>query len=629
MKSKNRSRASKVADAARALRHVERQKKLPQATCDMLAALFNSGHFADLEAQTRSVVEQYPASGFAWKMLGASLQCQGKAADALPAYRRSIELMPDDPGVYANVGNSLKALGLVEEAVVCHRQAVEIDPSFALAHCGLGTALLDLGQAKAAIASLTRAVEIKPDYALAHTNLGLALQSVGQLEDAETSHSRALDINPDLGESHSNLLLVQNYMSSRSADLLLRNAKRFGDWAEKRAQPCKEWLNSRESSRCLRVGFVSGDFREHPVGFFIESLLSSLAADASERMQLMAYSNHSRSDGLTDRIREHCLGWRQVVGLSDENLANLIKGDGIDVLIDLSGHTGHNRLPMFAWKPAPIQVTWLGYLGTTGVKAVDYLIADSWTLPPSEETKFSEKVFRLPETYICFSPPNVEISPGALPALSAGHITFGSFNNMAKVNDSVIDVWSTILTRMPESKLFLKSKQIVDEAARKRLLEKFARHDIDDRRLILEGHTQSYGEHYAAYQRVDIALDPFPYPGITTTIESLWMGVPVLTLSGERFVSRQGIGLLTNAGLSDWIADDVSSYVEQAVIRAGNVQDLSILRAGLRAQVMASPIFNTHRFARHFEAALRGMWTSWCARSNGPNQIGSAEASPG
>ncbi len=617
MKSKNRSRASKVADAARALRHAQRQKKLPQSTCDMLAALFGSGRFTELETQTRSLVEQYPASGFAWKMLGASLQCQGKAADALPAYRRSIELMPDDPGVYANVGNLLRALGLLEEAVVCHRQAVEIDPSFALAHCGLGTALLDLGQAEAAIASLTRAVELKPDYALAYTNLGLALQSVGQLEDAEASHSRALDINPDLGESHSNLLLVQNYMSSRPADLLLRNAKRFGDWAEKRAQPCKEWLNSRESSRCLRVGFVSGDFREHPVGFFVEGLFSSLAANASERMRLLAYSNHSRSDALTDRIRAHCLEWRQVVGVSDENLANLIKGDGIDVLIDLSGHTGHNRLPMFAWKPAPIQVTWLGYLGTTGVKAIDYLIADSWTLPPSDEVRFSEKVFRLPETYICFSPPNVEISAGALPALTARHITFGSFNNMTKVNDSVIAVWSEILAKVPESKLFLKSKQIVDEAAKKRLLGKFARDDVDGSRLILEGHTQGYAEHYAAYQRVDIALDPFPYPGITTTIESLWMGVPVLTLSGERFLSRQGVGLLTNAGLSDWVAADVSSYIEQAVFHAGGVQELSALRAGLRQQLLASPVFDSERFATHFEAALRSMWAQWCARAIG------------
>lgn len=613
MKSRNRSRASKLADAARALRHVERQKKLPQAACDKLAALFNSGHFAELETQTRLLAEQYPASGFAWKMLGVSLQSQGKAGDALPAYRRAIELMPEDPGAYANAGNSLKALGLLEEALVCHRQALEIDPNFALAHCGLGTALLDLGQAEAAIASLARAVEIKPDYALAHTNLGLALQSVGRLEDAEASHSRALDINPDLGESHSNLLLVQNYMSSRPADLLLRNARRFGDWAEKRAQPCMEWSNSRESSRCLRVGFVSGDFRQHPVGFFVEGLFSALAANACGRIQLLAYSNHGRADGLTDRIRAHCLEWRQVVGVSDENLARLIKGDEIDVLIDLSGHTGHNRLPVFAWKPAPIQVTWLGYLGTTGLKAVDYLIADSWTLPPSEEANFSEKVFRLPETYLCFSPPNVEILPGALPALSAGHITFGSFNNLTKVNDSVIEAWSAILAQVPESKLFLKSKQIAGQAVKQRLLEKFARHDVDGRRLILEGHTQSYGEHYAAYQRVDIALDPFPYPGITTTIESLWMGVPVLTLCGERFVSRQGVGLLTNAGLADWVAADVSGYIEQAVLRASRVQELSALRAGLRRQLLASPIFDSGRFARHFEAALRSMWAQWCA----------------
>jgi predicted O-linked N-acetylglucosamine transferase (SPINDLY family) len=303
-----------------------------------------------------------------------------------------------------------------------------------------------------------------------------------------------------------------------------------------------------------------------------------------------------------------------LIGLSDEQAAQNIQTDGIDILIDLSGHTAHNRLPMFAWKPAPVQVSWLGYFATTGVPTMDYLLADPWTLPASEESSFTEKIWRLPQTRLCFTPPRSDIVVSPLPALSNGYVTFGCFNNLTKMNDAVVTLWAQILNAVPASRLFLKARQIKQASARQETIDRFAAHGIETSRLILEDYVPR--ENYlAAYHRVDMALDPFPYPGGTTTAEALWMGVPVLTLAGERFLSRQGVGLMMNAGLPEWVAADSSDYLARAVAHAGDLQKLAALRTGLRPQVLSSPIFDAPLFAGHFETALRGMWHAWCAQN--------------
>jgi len=273
------------------------------------------------------------------------------------------------------------------------------------------------------------------------------------------------------------------------------------------------------------------------------------------------------------------------------------------VLIDLSGHTAYNRLPLFAWKPAPIQVSWLGYFASTGVNEIDYLIADPWTLPESEGVYFTEKILRLPETRLCFSVPNVDVSVSPLPALSNGRITFACFNNLVKINDAVVGVWARILNALPDSRLFLKTKQLKDFFVRQNVIARFAAHGVGADRLILEGPVLR-AEYFRAYHRADITLDPFPYTGGTTSAESLWMGVPVLTLAGASFLSRQGVGLLMNAGLPEWIAADADDYVVRALSHAGEVSSLAMLRGQLRQQVLASPLFDAKRFARHFEDAL-------------------------
>jgi predicted O-linked N-acetylglucosamine transferase (SPINDLY family) len=293
-------------------------------------------------------------------------------------------------------------------------------------------------------------------------------------------------------------------------------------------------------------------------------------------------------------------------------LAQRIHNDRIDILIDLAGHSSSNRLPVFAWKPAPVQVTWLGYLATTGLETVDYLIADKWTLPDTAAWYFTEAIWHLPETYLCFTPPDVATEVTALPALSNGYVTFGCFNNLSKMNDAVVALWARVLKAVPASRLLLKTRQLVDEALQANVIGRFAACGIAADRLILQTFVQR-ADYLVPYQGIDIALDPFPYPGITTSVEGLWMGVPMLTLAGHSFLSRQGVGLLMNAGLPEWIAVDEDDYVARAVQHAADLPRLAELRRGLRQQVLASPIFDAARFAGHFETALRGMWAKWCA----------------
>jgi predicted O-linked N-acetylglucosamine transferase (SPINDLY family) len=412
------------------------------------------------------------------------------------------------------------------------------------------------------------------------------------------------------------LLLVKNYKANQISQNMLAEAQNFGKLTANQSRPCIKWSNKPQPSRRIRIGLVSGDLRKHPVGYFVEGVLLALTSQNEASVDFIVYSSALQNDALTDRIKSCCQAWRSTVGLSDKNLALQIQNDGIDILIDLSGHTAHNRLPMFAWKPAPVQVTWLGYFATTGVTAIDYLIADLWTLPESQEVFFTEKIWRLPETRMCFTPPDVPVAVSPLPALSNGHVTFGCFNNLSKMNDEVVALWAKILKAIPQSRLFLKAKQLNLASIRAEVSARFAALGVDVSRLVLEGF-EARTQYLTAYHQVDIGLDPFPFPGGTTSAESLWMGVPVLTLSGESFISRQGVGLLMNAGLPDWIASDADDYLARAVYHASDLQGLQTLRKALRQQVIDSPIYDAQRFAHHFESALRGMWIKWCSQQQG------------
>lgn len=546
--------------------------------------------------------------------LGALLLDAGRPASAATCYRQALMLKPEYFEALSNLGNSLQALGQLECALTVYRRALKLKPDYFQAHSNLGNALRGVGHLNEASTSCMRSLDIEPDYAEGFNNLGNALQDLGRFEAALACYRRAVVIQPEYLEARSNMLFGHNYLADLPADLLLAEARLFGDVAARRAKPCHSWSNPRDSKRTLLIGLVSGDLRNHPVGYFIEGILAALKRNGSGGFRIVAYHNHLRSDDLTDRIRAYCHSWRVVTGLTDEQLAERVLDDGIDVLIDLSGHTAYNRLPMFAWKPAPVQATWLGYFGTTGVAAIDYLIADPFTLTEAGESQFSETVWRLPDTRLCLAIPDLEIEVSPLPALGCGHITFGCFNNLAKMNDSVVALWGKILAAVPGSKLFLKSKQLGDSSVQQTTIDRFAAQGVTADRLILEGFgpRRSY---FAAYHRVDIALDPFPYPGGTTSVEGLWMGVPVITLAGENFLSRQGLGILMNAGLPEWVASSGDEYVSIAIALTDDLPGLAALRGSLRRKVLSCPLFDAERFALQFERAVRGMWSHWINRS--------------
>lgn len=609
-----------------------------------LVALFRAGLFPELERQAAALVARWPGHGPSWNFLGVAQLAQAK--DAFEALGRAASLLPGDPTAQNNFGNALKDRGRLLEAADCFARSIALRPDNPRAHLNLGAVLKDLGRLAESAECSRRALALQPDYAEALSNLGMVLRLQGCSGEAEGIFRRALVARPDfvaarMGlamslcdqgdmrgaeqglrealaqkpdslEARSALLFVLNYQPGRAAAELLEEARLFGRAASLTARPFTAWRGAPEAGRCLKIGFVSGDFCQHPVGQFIEHVLAALRSAHAGRLELHAYHAQHYTDELTGRLKPLFKGWRMVAGMSDAVLAEQIHRDGIDILVDLSGHTSHNRLPVFAWKPAPVQMTWLGYLATTGVPGMDYLLADGQVLPAAAEAAFTERIVRMPKSYVCFTPPLQEAPVVALPAVAQGGITFGSFNNLNKLNDEVLALWARILAAVPESRLLLKARQLADEAVRSRLTGFFETRGVSADRLLLLGHV-ARDAHLATYGQVDIGLDPFPYPGITTTVEALWMGVPVVSLAGTTFMARQGVGLLTHAGLEDWLADSAEAYVATAVRHAADIEGLARLRAGLRSRLQASPVFDQHAFADDFEAMLRQLWRNWCA----------------
>jgi protein O-GlcNAc transferase len=603
-----------------------------------LMAFINEGRYETAESVARKFIVRFPSHGFGWKVLASIFIKKGLYVEALPVAQRAVELQPNQVDACNNLGIVLKELGRLHEAEDCIRRALVIEPDFAEAHNTLSTILTDQHRLQEAEASSRYALQLKPNYSLAtnnlgtilmeqrryaqavvclrralalephnaysHNNLGNALQLLGNIAAADDCYRKALQLDPDYADAHSNLLLNLNYDDATEPSTALEDARTYGQTVSRKAtKPFTQWQCPMPPRR-LRVGLVSGDLREHAVGFFLEGLLQHLDP---ARIELYAYPTVPNADDMTDRIKRQIERWRPLSGLSDEGAAQLIHQDGIHILIDLAGHTRHNRLPVFAWKPAPVQATWLGYFATTGVTEMDFLIADEWTLPQAQEVNFTEKIIRLPNTRLCFTPPAVDIEVSSLPALTNGFITFGCFSNLAKVNDAVVACWAKVLKSVPNSRLLLKAKQLREESASRSLRERFACHQIAEHRLLLEGPSPRE-EYLAAYHRVDVILDGFPFPGGTTSAESLWMGVPVLTLAGESLISRQGLGLLMNVGLPDWISTNVDDYVCLAATHSGDLPRLARLRAGLRERALQSPLFDACQFAVQFEATLHQMW---------------------
>ena len=537
--------------------------------------------------------------------LGCMQQALGLLPQAERSYRKALATTPAQAQILSNLAHVLQDMGRLDDALDGYDQAIALDPAQAALHFNRGDVLHELGRLDAAEAACRQALVLDPGMAQAHSQRGVVLQDMGRIDEAIACHRRAVALAPDDPDTCSRLLFCLHYAPQPgTAAAALDDARGYGRLVARLAADDRFAWNGDCAPARLRVGLVSADLREHPVGHFLESILASIDP---QRVEWVGLPTQTFEDALTRRIRPHFSQWCSLAGLGDADAAERVRALGLQVVLDLSGHTAGSRLPLFARRMAPVQAAWLGYFATTGVEAMDYLVADPLTLPPALEPHFTESIWRLPETRLCFTPPREAPAPNPLPAATTGALTFGSFSNLNKVNDGVVALWSRILRDLPGSRLLVKAKQLRDADARQALQARFAAHGVDASQLVVEGPAPR-AEYLAAYHRVDAMLNPFPYPGGTTTAESLWMGVPVLTLAGDTFLGRQGLGLLTNAGLPAWVASDADDYHARAVRLASDLPRLAGLRAQLRDSVRASPLFDAPRFARHFETALWGMW---------------------
>lgn len=577
---------------------------------DKLVALYQQRRFAEAQALARSLTLRFPRYAYGWKILGAALLAQGQHAQALLPMQTAAELSPEDAETHRNLGIARKMNGRLAEAEASCRRALEIAPADAKAHNHLGIVLKEQGRFIEAEVHYRRAVELTPTYVDGHSNLGSVLQVQGRLPEAEASLRQTLALKPDDAGSHSALLFCMSQNEAVDAAALFAEYCRFG--AQFEAPLRAQWQphsNSREPERCLQVGFVSADLRNHAVASFLEPVLLHLATYAS--LSLHAYANHRTDDSVTQRLRGYVKHWHPVAGLSDAALAEKIRADGIDILFDLSNHTGHNRLLAFARKPAPVQISWIGYHGTTGLSGMDYYLTDRFLLPPGQfDHQFTEKLVHLPAGAPFL--PSAEAPPvNDLPALGNGYLTFGSFNRPSKLSRTVIALWSQLLRAAPTSRMVLGA--MLPDGQYDTLTAWFAGEGIARERLDFHPHS-SMQDYLALHHQVDACLDTFPYAGGTTTFHALWMGVPTLTLAGSTIAGRTGAGILGHVGLDAFVAQDAVAFVRQGLsLAADDFSALARLRAGLRERFAQSAPGQPALIAASLERALRTMWQRWCA----------------
>ncbi|MEE8428606.1 MAG: tetratricopeptide repeat protein [Gammaproteobacteria bacterium] len=548
--------------------------------------------------------------------LGVHLQVQGRLQEAIPLYHAAVKKKPDQAETHYHLGDALRETAQFYEALNAYREAVRLRPGYIEALNNFAAMLTKLYWHDEAIGILDTAVPLTPEAPQLWINLGRAHLFLGRMPEAVNSFTRAVTADPDMFLAHSNLVTSLNYLPSIEPEEVFAAHRKGEQRFAIRVRRYTTYENSPDPQRCLRIGYVSPDFRSSPVASFFEGVL---AKHDSQRVQVVCYAEVYQPDSVTERMQALAHTWRSTCGISDDQVAEQIRADGIDVLVDLAGHTTHNRLMVFARKPAPVQVTYLGYPNTTGLACVDYRFTDQYADPPGTTESFhSEELVRLAHGFLCYRPPPDAPPPGSPPCVRRGGVTFGSFNNLAKVTSEVIDVWSRILAAVPESRLLLKSHALLEASAREFWSARLAEHGIARERTTLLASIRTHHGHLQAYNRVDIALDSFPYNGTTTSCEALWMGVPVVTLAGRVHAARVGCSILSHGGFSDWIAADVESYIEKAVGLAKDKEQLIRLRETLRERLAASSLCDAAGFVRDLEKAYRKMWSAWWTRIPGP-----------
>jgi predicted O-linked N-acetylglucosamine transferase (SPINDLY family) len=566
-----------------------------------------SGQLAEAEHRYRQILQADPNHSDALHFLGVVAFQTGNLEPALELIQRSVSMRPDGAVYRNNLGQVLERMERCEDAEQAYRLAIKLDSQYAEPCNNLGRLLQNRESLSEAEDLYRRAIRLNPHYAEPHTNLGNLYKDRGELDAAIGFYRRGIELSPGLSFLHSNLLLTLHYHPEYSPDDL---AREHSIWADRHVAPLAATRSRHENEpdpqRRLRLGYVSPDFREHAVARFISPVLEHHDPQAVE---VYAYADVARQDNVTQSLRAQVHHWRDIDALSDEQLAARVRNDQIDILVDLAAHSGRNRLLSFARKPAPVQVTWLAYCSTTGVDAIDYRLTDRFLDPPDAELNpYTEESVYLPNCYWCYSAPKLPKERAPACERQPGPLTFGSLNNFAKVTQPTLSLWMKLLRQVPESRLLLYAPP---GSHRERVRNALQNMDLNEDRVRFVSR-QPFEDYLRTWCDVDVALDPFPYGGGTTTCDALWMGVPVVSLAGRTAVSRSGSSILSNIGLERFVTRSENEYLERAATLIRDQQMLTQLRRGLRERLESSPIMNARQFTRDLEAAFRDMWRSWC-----------------
>lgn len=586
------------------LKSIKFESQDPESFNNLSSIYLSQKNFTEAKKNALQAIKLKKNFSTAYLNLSLSLIGLGFLADAEVYCRKSVSLNPNLAQGYFSLGNIFSITGRHSDAEVSYREAIRLDPNFSEAHNNLGNILREAGNLTDAYKSYQVSYGLDLKNVEAINNLGNILKELGYLEDARSKFQEALNVRPYFPEANSNLLLTLNYINECQAAEIFTESTNFGRKVSKACNPKFSNFNLDPKPKKLRIGFVSGDFREHPVGFFLENLLLNLKHNEFE---FIAFPTNNKVDSLTERLKFFFNSWIPIFGKEDADAAKVVFFSNVQILIDLSGHTADNRLPVFSFRPAPVQVSWLGYFATTGIPEIDFFLGDPIMSPPSDQQYFSETIWNLKNCWFTRSPyVNTKIAD-EFPYVKNGYITYGSFANLSKVNLNVIEIWSQILCLNPSSRLIFKSNQLSDSNVVKNIQASFMERGIASDRLNLQSASEK-STYLQSYNQVDLVLDTFPFPGGTTTVDALLMGVPVLTLVGNRFLSRFGESILRSANLADWVAVDEADYVKKAVNAKQEIAAIASSRIKFRADIVKSDLCKSGEFADNFAKTLKEMW---------------------
>jgi protein O-GlcNAc transferase len=577
-------------------------------------ALRSKGQCNEATASYRQAIAIKPNYAEAYTSLSGELRKNGELDGAIAVARKAAEIRPEYAPAYNNLAKALKENGQFDQAIAAYRQFIALNPNSPGALGELGLLLKKSGQLDEAVSAYRKAIALRPDSPEGYFKLGSVLKDMGQLDDAIAAFQRANELAPDDALAHSNLVVTLNYHQGFDARAI---AEELDRWSRRHAEPLRQFIGTHDNDptpdRRLRIGYVSADFRSHACAHFLIPLFDH---HNPEQIETFCYANVPRTDETTEYFRQRANNWCNAFGLSDDELTRQIREDQIDILVDLNAHFAYHRLRAFARKPAPVQVTWLGYPGSTGLREIDYRLSDPYLDPPGiDESVYSEKVIRLPDTFWCYDPRGGQIVPVCpLPALNNKFVTLGSLNDFCKINDGVLALWAETMRRLPASRLLLLA---YEGSHRQRAIDRLGKEGIQSTRIEFAS-PRRRRDYMDLYHRIDIGVDTFPYNGHTTSLDTFYMGVPVVTLVGDRPVSRAGWSQLSNLGLTELAADTRERFVQITVELAQDLPRLQALRSSLRQRMEQSPLMDAAKFTRGMEAAYRQMWRTWCKSISSP-----------